>query len=101
MCLRAIGFALCPLVFVVGAVGIVVDQRGDWKGGVGGWGRFAHRCGRLKLTPHELMLNRDQVGCIKSTNSVSLNVIGSSSKFSLPSFTEGSISIDSKALNFP
>lgn len=45
MCLRAIGFALCPLLFVVGAGGIVVDRRGDWKGGVGSWGRFAHGCG--------------------------------------------------------
>ena len=45
MCLRAIGFALCPLVFVVGAGGIVVDRRWDWKGGVGRWVKFAHRCG--------------------------------------------------------
>lgn len=26
-------------------LGIVVDRRGDWKGGVGRWGRFAHGCG--------------------------------------------------------
>lgn len=33
----------------VGAEGIVVGQRGDWKGGVGNWGRFAHGFGCIPV----------------------------------------------------